>query len=164
MEHPRVDPKLFIEETGKTGLVGLRNPAPKEVLAQVTAGNQVNLKLRDQTLIVESNHGEYLGEVDPKHGQRLAKLMDGGNMYIAAIATLGERGVKVVIREVFQHPSQAGRLSFPPKAIDDFRPYMRDSLLRYELEDEEEGEFLHEETNYFAEAIYGKKKKKAQEE
>ena len=124
----RVDPKLFIEETGKARLVNLYHLAPKEVLARVVAGAQVNLKVKGRTLIVENKFGEYLGAVEPKYGLRLVKLMGGGNRYIAAIVSLGEESVKVMIREVFQHPSQVGLLSFPPKAIDDFRPYVRDSL------------------------------------
>ena len=42
-----------------------------------------------------------------------------------------------MIKEVFQHPSQVGRPSFPAKGPDDFRPYVRDSILKYEMEDEE---------------------------
>jgi tetratricopeptide (TPR) repeat protein len=147
----KVDPKLFIEETGKAGLVNLYHLAPKEVLARAGTGGQVNLKVKGQSLVAENKLGEYLGEADPRYGLRLIKLMEGGNRYVAAIASLGEESVKVMIREVFQHPSQVGRLSFPPKTIDDFRPYVRDSLIRYELEDEEEDEFAPEDTTPFAE-------------
>ena len=45
-------------------------------------------------------------------------------------------------REVYQHPSQAGRPSFPSRAADGFRAYVKDSLLRYENEGEPEDETL----------------------
>jgi len=145
----KVAPQLFIGEMGKSGVVNLHNLAPKEILAKMAAGEEVHLKVRGRLLVVENERGEYLGEVEPKHGLRLAKLIEGGNRYSAAIVSLTESGAKVIIREVFQHPGQAGRLSFPVKAVEGFRPYIRESLLRYgEAEEEEvweEGEYTSEE-------------------
>jgi tetratricopeptide (TPR) repeat protein len=37
----RIDPRLFIEETGKTGFTKLVNMAPPEELAKLTSGDQV---------------------------------------------------------------------------------------------------------------------------
>ena len=39
--------------------------------------------------------------------------MAGGNKYIATIVNSSEEAVTVIIREVYQHPSQAGQTSFP---------------------------------------------------
>jgi tetratricopeptide (TPR) repeat protein len=135
----KVDPHLFIEETGKTGVATLQEPAPKETLASVTAGDQVYLKVDGRGLVVVNARGEYLGKVEPKMALRLVNLMAGGNEYAAAIMSLGDSTAKVIIKETYQHPSQAGRLSFPSKAIEGFRPYIRESVLKYELEEEEEG-------------------------
>ncbi len=136
-DHHKVTPHLFIEEMGKAGVASLKQPAPREVLAKLAAGNPVYLKVKGQSVIVENNRGDYLGEVEPRIGTRLAKLIAGGNRYTAAITSLADHEVKVIIREIFQHPSQAGRPSFPAKGPADFRPYVRDSILKYELEDEE---------------------------
>lgn len=138
-DRQELDLSLFIEVTGKTALVELYHPAPRELLTMMSAGEQVYLKAKGQKLIVENKDGEYLGEIEPKLGLRLIKLMEGGNRYQAAIAPLGEDGSRVIIKEVFQDPSQAGRPSFPLRAADSFRPYIKDSVLKYELEDEEEG-------------------------
>lgn len=135
---PKVAPRLFIEETGRTGLTKLHYLAPPEVLARVTAGDQVYLRVKGQDMVVENAQGDYLGRVEPKLALRLIKLMEGGNRYMAAIANVGEEGVKVILREVFQHPSQAGRPSFPSKVIEDFRPYIKDSLFKYGFEEDEE--------------------------
>ena len=43
-----------------------------------------------------------------------------------------------MIKEIFQHPSQAGRPSFPARAADGFRPYVRESVLKYERDEDEE--------------------------
>lgn len=135
----QVSSHLFIEETGKTEVTNLHHPAPRGVLAKLSAGDPVNLKSKGQRLTVESMDGEYIGEIEPKLGLRLIKLMEGGNKYFAAIARISEDKAKVMIKEVYQHPSQAGRPSFPARATDDFRPYVRGSLLKYELEEDEEG-------------------------
>jgi hypothetical protein len=46
----------------------------------------------------------------------------------------------VMIRETFQHPSQAGKLSFPPKGMEEFRTYGTDKLLKIEEGENEEDE------------------------
>jgi tetratricopeptide (TPR) repeat protein len=134
----QVSAHLFIEEMGKTEVTNLHQIAPKGVLAKLAAGDPANLKAKGQRLIVESVDGEYIGEIEPKLGLRLIKLMEGGNRYTAAIARISEDKGKVMIKEVYQHPSQAGRPSFPARVTDDFRPYVKNTVLRYELEDEEE--------------------------
>jgi tetratricopeptide (TPR) repeat protein len=131
----RVEPQHFLEETGKTGVVGLHRLAPREVLAKVGAGDRAYLKIDGSGLSVENSRGEYLGQVEPKHGQRLIKLMGGGNRYSAAIVSASEERVAVIIREIYQDPSQAGQLSFPPRGgMEGLRPYLSDKMLRRELE------------------------------
>jgi len=132
-----VSPDLFIGEMGKAGVVNLQNLAPRELLARMTAGNQVHLKVKGQQLVVENDQGEYLGLVEPPHGFRLARMIEGGNKYTAAIVSINNDSVRVIIREVFQHPSQVGRLSFPVKAVEGFQPHVRDTLLRHEAVEEE---------------------------
>jgi len=135
-----VDPHLFIEETGRTGVTALHNLAPREVLATMSAGDPVNLRVDAQRLVVEDDNGVYLGEVESKLGLRLIRLMEAGNRYIAAITSLSEDSGRVLIRETFQHPSQVGRPSFPPQAVEGFRPYVKDTMLKYDLDEEEEEE------------------------
>jgi tetratricopeptide (TPR) repeat protein len=132
-----VEPQVFIEEVGKTGVVNLYRLAKPEVLAKTVAGSKVNLRIEGSSLIAENVRGEYLGRVEPKHGQRLAKLMQGGNQYTAAVINAAEDGVTVIIKETFKDPSQAGRLSFPPRGVEPTRPYISDRMLRRELEYEE---------------------------
>jgi hypothetical protein len=42
-----------------------------------------------------------------------------------------------MIKETLQHPSQTGKLSFPPIPSDGFRAYTKESLIHYDLEDED---------------------------
>ena len=137
-ESRRVEPQHFIKEMGKAGVVNLYDLAPKEVLARTVAGDSAYLKVEGLNLIVENGQGEYLGLVDPRHTQRLIKLMEGGNKYSAAVVSSSEGSLTVIIREVYQDPSQAGRLSFPPKGLEEVRPYIGDRVLKMEAEQEEE--------------------------
>lgn len=133
----KVEPQQFIKEAGKAGVVHLYRLAPPEILAKTVAGSRVNLRIDGTSLLVENNCGEYLGLVEPKHGQRLIRLMEGGNRYTAAIISSTEEAVTVIIREVYQDPSQVRSLSFPPKGAESFRPYVGDRIIRRELEYEE---------------------------
>ncbi|MEE9202037.1 MAG: tetratricopeptide repeat protein [Dehalococcoidia bacterium] len=128
----RVIPQLFISETGRTGVVALEHPAPPQVLGRKAAGDEVFLKVDSQRLILEDPQGVYLGEVEARHAPRLIRLMGGGNLYAAAIASISDDRVRVIIRETYQHPDQAGRLSFPPMRAGTLRP------LDIQLEEEEE--------------------------
>ncbi len=135
----RIDPHLFIAETGKTGVTSLVRPATKEDLAKMTVGDQVYLRSERRALLVLNSRGDYLGQVEPKLSQRLIDLMKGGNRYAAALMSLDDTTARIIIRETYQDPSQTGRVSFPSKGADasPIRPYIKETLLRYELEEEE---------------------------
>lgn len=133
----KVEPQQFIEEVGKAGVAGLYRLATPEVLAKLVAGVQVGLKIEGASLTVIDSRGEYLGQVEPKYALRLIKLMEGGNRYSAIIIISSAETVTVMIREIYQHPSQVGRLSFPPKGVEAFRPYVGDRIIRRELEYEQ---------------------------
>jgi tetratricopeptide (TPR) repeat protein len=139
--YQRVDPQSFIEEVGKAGVVNLVRLAPPQVLAKTVDGSGANLRVNSPALVVENIYGEYLGQVEPRHGQRLIKLMEGGNRYSAAIISSTEEAVSIIIKEVYQDPSQAGKLSFPPKGSEATRPSaddrIDDRLIRRQLEEEE---------------------------
>lgn len=133
----KLEPQVFIEEIGKAGVTQLHNLAPPAVLARVVAGDVVNLKINGANLVVETPEGEYLGVVDSKHGQRLIRLITGGNKYSAAIVSSGEKVVTVILRETYQHPNMAGHLSFPTRGVEGARTDITDRVLRRELEQEE---------------------------
>jgi tetratricopeptide (TPR) repeat protein len=146
----RVALDLFITEIGKAGVVNLHNVTSVDVLAKMGFGDQVHLETRKQYLIVTNEGGEYLGEVEPRQGLRLIKLMRGGNRYDAAILNVEDDKVQVLIKEVYQHPSQVGRPSFPVKATEHLRTRIKESLLRRgiitdESETSSEPEYFEEE-------------------
>jgi hypothetical protein len=138
VESRKVEPQQFIEEIGKAGVVDLSSLAPKEIQVRMGAGDKVFLKINGPSLIVENSRGEYLGRVEPRRGQRLIKLMEGGNKYSAAVVSSTEAAMTVIIREVYQDPSQVGWLSFPPKGMEDTRTHVDERMFQLESEYEEE--------------------------
>ena len=131
-------PQHFIEETGKAGVISLYRLPPGAILAAMIAGDKVNLRISNSGLIVENNGGQYLGEVEPKHGLRLIRLMKGGNEYSAAIVSATEDKVTVIVREVYQHPSQGGQVSFPVRNLGGLQPYVGDRMVRRDFRKREE--------------------------
>ncbi len=114
----RLGKEFFASTGGKTGVVGLTNVSALDLIGEIGAGGVVALQRRGQRVYVEDDEGHLLGELDPKHGARLAKLMQGGNEYSATVLTTSEGDPQVLVREDFQHPSQAGQASFPPAQAD----------------------------------------------
>ena len=117
----KLSPEMFIEERGKTTITELAQP-DMNVVNQLTAGDLVKLE-RDKkgNVFVQTMAGERFGDVESRLGQRLVKLLDGGNEYVTAISSLHEDGVKLFIRETLQGPSQVGKLSFPPSVSEPVR-------------------------------------------
>lgn len=138
VETDKVEPHQFIEEIGKAGVVALQDLAPKEKRALTVAGDKAVIKIDGSYLVVENGRGEYLGRVEPKHAQRLVRLMLGGNRYSALVVKSTADSMTVMVRENYQHPSQAGKLSFPPRGMEEFRSYVGDKLLKLESEEEED--------------------------
>ena len=135
----RIDPRLFIEETGKTGFTKLVNIAPPEELAKLTSGDQVYFHVDGRTLHVRNARGEDIGQVEPRLANRLINFMEGGNQYAAAITDLNEHQVRIIVRETYQHANMLGRVSFPAQGTGEtIRPYIKDSVLRYDRDDEED--------------------------
>ncbi len=134
----KAEPHLFIEEIGKAAVVNLYQIASADRLVKMMAGDKVTLKPQDASLSVENARGEYLGLVPAKHGQRLIKLMEGGNKYTSAIISSGENSISVIIRETYQSPDQKDQVSFPGRKLEEIQPYVSDRVFRPEYEEEEE--------------------------
>jgi tetratricopeptide (TPR) repeat protein len=146
---------IFVEETGKTGFAHLTNLARPAELAQVNPGDLVELIPEGNRLIAISN-GVRIGVVEPRVAARLLKLMADGNMYLAGVTSLGDRDVRLIIREIFQDPRNYGKVSFPTAAKStDLRPYTKGTLVREdeELEDDLEDDIEDEEIENLERAL-----------
>lgn len=123
----QVDTRLFIEETGKATVASLTGVDPDRKI-EVDAGDLVELKVEGNAVNVVSREGEYIGMVEPRSGLRLSRMMTAGNQYSAAVVSVSPH-IRVMIREIYQHPSMVGRVSFPQAKATDFRGYTRRGLI-----------------------------------
>jgi tetratricopeptide (TPR) repeat protein len=141
---------IFVEETGKTGFAFLTDLADPRQLAQVNPGDAVELTPEGNRLIAHSN-AVRIGVVEPRVAARLLKLIADGNKYAAGVTSLGDKDVRIILREIFQDPTNYGKVSFPTAAKStDLRPYTKGTLVREEmdleedLEDDEEDEEIED--------------------
>lgn len=135
---------IFVEETGKTGFAHLVDLADPVDLAQVNPGDFVELDPEGPRIVASSN-GVRIGVVEPRVAARLLRLMASGNKYAAGVTSLGDKDVRIIIRETYQDPTNYGMVSFPTAAkVSDLRPYTKGTLVREEADLEEELEFDEE--------------------
>ncbi len=130
----RVVPRLFLEESGKSGITDLRIAASEEAVAQVSGGDGVMLEVDNHTLVVKSMDEEVLGYVEPRLGSRLVRLINQGNRYEGAILSASAERITVIIRESYRNPSLGGVPSFPATGIEAYRGQIRDSLLGFDFD------------------------------
>ncbi len=145
----RIDTRLFIEETGKTGVTTLVDVAPRDVLAKLAPGDEVFLRPESPLLYVVNAAEKRIGRVEPRLANRLIRFMETKNRYVAGIYDLDDHEVRIIIREVFQSPENLGRVSFPATrgaGGEVIRPYIKDTILRHDVDEEEdeEAEFTEE--------------------
>jgi len=133
----KLAPQHFVEEVGKVKVVRLHSLAAPQVLSRMAAGDEVGLKIQGTSLVVENVRGEVLGHVDPRYSQRLIKLIQGGNQYESAVVSPSPNEISIIIREIYQDPSQAGRLSFPSRE-EEVLPYVSDRIFKREEDIEED--------------------------
>ncbi|HTC85537.1 MAG TPA: tetratricopeptide repeat protein [Candidatus Acidoferrum sp.] len=129
---------IFVEEIGKTGFGFLTDLPDPRRLAQVNPGDLVELHPEGNRLIAMSN-GMRIGIVEPRVAARLLKLLADGNKYAAGVTSLGDKDVRIIIRETFQDPRNYGKVSFPTAAKStDLRPYTKGTLIREEIDLEDD--------------------------
>ena len=136
----KTQPRLFIEDMGKTGILRIINPAPTHVLAKYSPGAECELREQEGLLAVHARDGELVGFLEPKVGRRLIDLLRTGNQYVAALVSTDPQNPRIAIREIFSSAENASRISFPGHhrpAETKERAYVRGTFFRYGGADEE---------------------------
>src|SRR5438045_7024697 len=145
----KTQPRLFIEDMGKTGILRLINPAPPQVVAKYSPGAEAELRERDGLIAVHARDGELLGFLEPKVGRRLLDLINTGNQYVVAVVSNDQQNPRIAIPETLQSPENAQRISFPGHhrpAETKERAYIKGNFFRFGGEEDEDGEDEGEET------------------
>jgi hypothetical protein len=140
-----VDPRLFIEESGKTTITQLTDVRRSDAVAKLTAGDALRLDRRGARVYVTDIAGHDIGRLEPHLEQTLIRLIDLGNEYSAFVTAASGTNVSIIIRETRRAPAMGNRPSFRPSAAPEgLRAYAREGLLRYD-DDMEEDEDVEEE-------------------
>ena len=114
--------QTFIEESGKSSTTVLcnstsfRNSNGRKPTVHLAPSDSVVLSREKNTVMVKTLDGQLLGQLEPKMGNRLARLMDGGNKYSAVVVSVNDDGVSILVRETFKHPSLQNMCSFPSRS------------------------------------------------
>jgi hypothetical protein len=132
-----VDPSLFIEESGKTAVTDLVDRPAFQSIATLGPGDKLTLKVDGGVVRIVAPGDVVVGQLEPKIGQRVQRLVAAGNRYSAAITSIDEGHVRIILREEYRDPSMRSRPSFPTQAPGD-RPYTRDSVFRTDLDDDDD--------------------------
>jgi hypothetical protein len=137
-------PQLFIGESGKSASTTLRHTPRNLSPALISPGDPVQLVIEHHGISVYSDDGECLGQVDPRLGHRLGRLIEGGNTYEAAIIGASDEGIIVMIHETSRHRSLQNVVSFPTRvtqlpsrARQNRDEELRDRLITDDDEDDE---------------------------
>ena len=109
-------PQLFIGESGKSATTVLRQTPRRLSLALLSPGDPVSLRVEHHAINVYADDGQYLGQVDPRLGHRLSRLIEGGNTYAAAVIGVSDEGISVIIHETHRDRSLHHVASFPTRA------------------------------------------------
>ena len=136
----KTQPRLFIEDMGKTGILRLINPASPHVVAKYSPGAEAELREHEGLLAVHARDGELLGFLEPKVGRRLLDLIRTGNQYVTAMISNDPQNPRVAIRETSQSAENASRISFPGHhrpAETKERAYIKGTFFRSGRDDED---------------------------
>jgi tetratricopeptide (TPR) repeat protein len=134
----RVDPSVFIEESGKTVVTDLVDRAAFHDIATLTAGEKLNLRVENGVVRIVGKNDVIVGQLEPKIGQRVMRLVTAGNRYSAAITSIDEQHVRIILREEFRDPSMRSRPSFPTQQGPEIRPYTKENMFRTDVDEEDE--------------------------
>jgi hypothetical protein len=139
----RVDLNLFVEEMGKTVVTALDSVTDADVCSKVVAGDLAELRLEGDGIVAETVRGVRLGALESKLARRLITFMKTGNRYQAGVTSCEDSSIRLIIRETYQDPRNAGKPSFPVrrKREVEFRPYAKESLIQRDVDAfDEEGD------------------------
>jgi hypothetical protein len=149
-----VDPRLFIEESGKTTVTVLTEVSRSEAVSKLTAGDQLKIVVNGKEITLADSTGARIGRLEPKLEQHLLELLALGNQYSTFVTSASDQVVTIIVRETLRASAMGNRPSFRPSAAPEgaFRSYTREGVLRYDVDEEDDDELLEEEDEAEAEA------------
>ncbi|MFA5136467.1 MAG: tetratricopeptide repeat protein [Patescibacteria group bacterium] len=136
------DPDLFLEMAGKTKVVGLTNLGQKDILARLTIGEPVELKVKKRRVEVRTVNGDYIGTLPDDLSKRLMFFIKAKSIYVTYIKESTLTRVIVFIKEEKKGKAVYHQISFPQN----IQKKLDDTILptddKEEIESEEQEEHM----------------------
>ena len=108
-----MNPNLFLEIPGKTKSVGLVNLGQKNILAQLSVGQEVVQKIKKRKVEVRTKENEYIGSLPDDLSRRLLVFLKAKSKYGVFIKEASLSRITVFIREDKKGKKVQHYLSFP---------------------------------------------------
>lgn len=121
-EKKNLDPNLFLEVPGKTKTVQLTNLGQKIHLAELSIGQQVELKSKKRRLEVRTLSGNYIGALPDDISKRLIFFLDSDSEYLTHIKEASLSRILVFIKELTKGKKVQNFISFPANSANLHNP------------------------------------------
>lgn len=108
----KLSANLFLQEPGKTKIVGLLKVAEPQKLSQAFCGMKVEMVIKNRKITIMDSRHNYLGVLPDDTSFRLLKFLKGGNKYELFIKSIKVNGLTVLIKEVFRSKRFKNQPSF----------------------------------------------------
>ena len=101
--------KLAVEFTPEQGVI----PFSMGTCRLEAVGDKLTLKVETGIVRLIGPGDVVVGQLEPKIAQRVMRLVKAGNRYSAAITSIDDHHVRIILREEYRDPSMRSRPSFP---------------------------------------------------
>ncbi len=108
-----LDPNTFLSVPGSTINATLVNLGQKDVIASVSLGEEVYLKIRRKRIEIRNEDGDYIGALPDDISKRLILFINAGSKYKAYIKEFDGQHIVVFIKEVSKGQKVRNNISFP---------------------------------------------------
>lgn len=108
----KLSASLFLQEPGKTKIVGLLNVAEPQKLSQAFCGMKVEMIIKNRKITITDSRDNYLGVLPDDISFRLLKFLKGGNKYELFIKSIKVNGLSVLIKETHRSKRFKNQPSF----------------------------------------------------
>ena len=109
-------PHDFIKDS-KTVTSDLINLTSVDNHLKVSPGHKCNIEITNNTLTVLGSDKVPIGQIEPRLGSRIIRLINFGNIFIATVKSSDSNKITILIRESFTKSSDKSISSFTNKRI-----------------------------------------------
>ena len=116
-KHMLSTPHEFIEDS-KTVTTNLINLTSVDHNLKVSPGHKCDIEITNNTVTVLDSDKVRIGQIEPRLGSRIIRLINCGNQYISTVKSSDSNKITIIIRESFTQSSNKSFSSFQNKRME----------------------------------------------